>query len=116
MILHRLRRTTPKVVHDLAPAGAAWLDAGRGRQFIPPWAREPEAQRQVAARSPLLAGTDIDPAIRERPVMQNRIIGLGGSFPFRDGSFQLATANMVVAHVPKPAAFLRDVHGIPATD
>ena len=49
---------------------------------------------------------DIDPAIH------NCAIGLGGSFPFRDESVQLVTANMVLECVPDPVAFLRDVNRI----
>jgi len=93
-------------------SGTRWLDVGCGRQVVPEFAMTAEEQEALVSRASFLAGVDVDPAIREHPLLTARVIALGGSLPFAPDSFDLVTANMVVEHVSIPVAFLKDVYRV----
>jgi SAM-dependent methyltransferase len=48
----------------------------------------------------------------EHPLLNARVMGLGGTSPFREKSFDLVTANMVVEHVDECSKFLGDIFRI----
>jgi ubiquinone/menaquinone biosynthesis C-methylase UbiE len=52
---------------------------------------------------------DVDDAIIEHPLLSAKVKGIGGKLPFRNGAFDLVTANMVVEHVDDCPAFLDDI-------
>ncbi len=60
----------------------------------------------------MLVGVDVDKALWEHPLIRDRVVGLGGQLPFRDGAFDLVTANMVTEHVPAPDEFLADIRRV----
>lgn len=89
--------------------GARWLEVGCGRCIVPYWAMPEAEQRTLVSRCASLTGIDVDEAIREHCLLTAKVIGLGGSLPFRDDSFELVTANWVVEHVTDCPAFLSDI-------
>ena len=89
--------------------GARWLEVGCGRCVVPNWAMSEAEQRTMVSRCASLTGIDVDEAIREHPLLTFKVIGLAGSLPYRDASFDLVTANMVVEHVSDCPAFLADI-------
>jgi 2-polyprenyl-3-methyl-5-hydroxy-6-metoxy-1,4-benzoquinol methylase len=89
--------------------GIRWLDVGCGYQILPDWAMAQDAQRKLVASAATLAGVDVDPRIAEHPLLTYRVAALGGALPFRDQSFDLITANMVVEHIEQPEKFLADM-------
>ena len=89
--------------------GIRWLDVGCGYQILPDWALSQEAQRELVKAVAMLAGIDVDQRIQDHPLLTHRVQGLGGSLPFRDNTFDLVTANMVVEHIDKPQNFLADI-------
>lgn len=91
------------------PEGARWLDVGCGRCVVPYWAMPEAEQRALVSRGVSLIGIDVDAAIRDHALLNAKVIGLAGSLPYRDQSFDLVTANMVVEHVDDCAAFLADI-------
>jgi SAM-dependent methyltransferase len=89
-------------------ARGRWLDAGCGRRSLPEW-RSHEL-RHVVDRGAILFGCDADLfALTERhdpgPVCGATLEQL----PFRDGSFDLVSANMVFEHLVKPEATVREL-------
>ena len=92
--------------------GNRWLDIGCGRQIVPAFAASLDQQREVAARTKLLVGMDVDPAIHDHPLLQERVMGWGDALPFADSSFDLITANMVMEHVKEPARILSEVRRV----
>ena len=47
--------------------------------------------------------------IAEHPLLTHRVKAFGDRLPFRNSSFDIITANMVMEHVQDPEAFLREV-------
>jgi SAM-dependent methyltransferase len=95
----------------LVPAAARWLDIGCGHEHLPAWL--PEAERRLDPGTTLSVGADPDLAsLGRHPTLTHRVGALGEALPFRTGSFDLVTANMVLEHVKDPAAFLAEVRRV----
>lgn len=92
--------------------GIRWLDVGCGYQILPFWAMSEEAQRELVKSVGMLAGIDVDERIKDHPLLTYRVEGLGGSLPFRDATFDLVTANMVIEHIEDPQKFLADIRRV----
>lgn len=89
--------------------GVRWLDVGCGYQILPFWAMSEDGQRELVSPVGMLTGIDVDERIKDHPLLTYRVEGLGGALPFRDATFDLVTANMVVEHIEKPKDFLADM-------
>jgi ubiquinone/menaquinone biosynthesis C-methylase UbiE len=89
-----------------------WLEVGCGRQILPDWAMPVDEQKRLISAASLVVGIDVDPAIFQHTLLRDRVVGLGGVLPFRDGIFDLVSANMVVEHLAHPEAFLADVYRV----
>jgi len=89
--------------------GIRWLDVGCGYQILPEWALAEDAQRKLVASVATLTGVDVDKRIKDHPLLTYRVEALGGALPFRDQTFDLITANMVVEHIERPEKFLADM-------
>jgi ubiquinone/menaquinone biosynthesis C-methylase UbiE len=98
------------VLQQVVSPGARWLDVGCGRQILPDWAMPLAAQHALVRRAGSIVGIDVDAALAEHPLLTHKVKAFGGSVPFRDNSFDLVTANMVVEHVDNPVSFLSEVH------
>ncbi len=85
-----------------------WLDLGCGHQVFADWMdRE---QREVVSDVRLAVGMDYDlPSLRKHQVISNRLAGDIARLPFRDGTFDLVSANMVVEHLADPTASLSEI-------
>lgn len=92
-------------------SGARWLDLGCGAHLLPSWRRE--SARRLVDRAGRVVGADLDlPALRRNPDVPHRVLAGVPSLPFRDGSFDLLTANMVVEHLDQPAVDFREVRRV----
>jgi SAM-dependent methyltransferase len=79
----------------------AWLDLGCGHQILPLWRAEQE--QQLVARCKRVVGIDADrPSLSKHRTIKLRVAGDIGRLPWRDASFSLVTANMVVEHLDAP--------------
>jgi len=101
-----------RVLRSYVEGASRWLEVGCGRQVLPSWAMPLEEQRQMVSRASLFVGIDPCPAIREHPLLREKVIALAGALPFKEGSFDLVTANMVLEHAREPAEFLADVRRV----
>ena len=89
---------------ELRP-GAAWLEAGCGWKVLPEWRME--AEQELVARAALPIGCDIDaPAIARHRTIKPRVICSLNALPFKDGSLDLISCNMVMEHVDHPTMVL----------
>jgi ubiquinone/menaquinone biosynthesis C-methylase UbiE len=89
-----------------------WLDLGCGHQILPAWMPQADQdQSELTQLCELIIGLDRDHSgMRKHKFIHRRILGDLEHLPFRSGTFNLVTANMVVEHVKDPASLLREVH------
>ena len=106
------RRIVPELRHaqaryhealrELAGSQPRWLDLGCGWHLLREWQEEEE--RALVSTVPLLVGLEPDKeALRKHRTIEDRVVGTASMLPFRDHSFDLVSANMVVEHLEEPA-------------
>ena len=87
-----------------------WLDVGCGWHFDWPW--EPAREAELTLRANVF-GLDIDSdAIMRHRSIKNRTVGALERLAFRDSSFDVVTANVVMEHVKYPALVLSEIHRV----
>ncbi|TMQ13401.1 MAG: class I SAM-dependent methyltransferase [Deltaproteobacteria bacterium] len=118
-ILARSLRARPRVrkySHDLyehvlesgVRGDTEWLDLGCGHQILPLWRAEQEKRLVERCRS--VVGIDADrPSLSKHRSIKLRVAGNIGRLPWRDESFTLVTANMVVEHLDAPGAQFAEI-------
>jgi SAM-dependent methyltransferase len=95
-------------VRSRVNAQSRWLDLGCGHQIFPAWTKTDEGTLTRTAR--FTAGVDCDCAsIRHHKSIRQLAAGDIGALPFRDGAFNLISANMVVEHLWEPIRNLQEV-------
>jgi ubiquinone/menaquinone biosynthesis C-methylase UbiE len=90
--------------------GGSWLDMGCGRQVLPDWI---PGQTSLLATAKLTVGMDYTKeSFKGNQQLSNFVVGDIEHVPFAAETFNMVSANMVVEHLEKPAAALREVHRI----
>jgi SAM-dependent methyltransferase len=102
-----------KLITCLTPR-TRWLDLGCGHQLLPDWMPNWQIdQAAIVKRCQMVVGIDGDfPSLVKHQAIRNRVRGNIELLPFRNETFDLVTANVVVEHVEDPAALLTEIHRI----
>jgi ubiquinone/menaquinone biosynthesis C-methylase UbiE len=88
-----------------------WLDLGCGHQILPFWRVEEE--KKLVQRCKSVVGIDYDlDSLRNHSNVSRRVRGSITSLPFKNGTFTLVTANMVVEHLENPGEQFREVNRV----
>ena len=102
------QRRYARIVQSHVGSETRWLDVGCGHQLWPEWI---PGQAECAARAQVLVGLDPDAdSVRRNRFVHHRVVGL--QLPFRDGSFNLVTANMVFEHLEHPEQVLAEIRRV----
>lgn len=88
--------------------GSAWLDLGCGHHVLPLWRGEQE--KELVGQPRIAVGLDYDlRSLLQHRSLRNRVRGVINALPFREGAFDLVTANMVVEHLDSPDVQYREI-------
>lgn len=105
---HEIYETT---LSDLLDGRPCWLDIGCGHQVFPPWRASQE--KHLVQSVPLVVGLDYDHASLVRHgTIRARVRADVEVLPFKDRSFDLVTANMLLEHVREPARLVREAYRV----
>lgn len=89
-------------------AESYWLDLGCGHRIVPAWTGFDETI--LSGRAGFLVGVDRDlESLLRHQNLDAKVIADIDALPFRPGTFNLVTANMVVEHLQEPSANLREI-------
>jgi ubiquinone/menaquinone biosynthesis C-methylase UbiE len=99
------------VLKNLVSSETQWLDLGCGHQVLPFWREEEE--RNLVARCGMIVGMDYDLlSLQKHRSVSLRVRGHINSLPFKEGHFDLVTANMVVEHLAEPSVQFREIYRV----
>ena len=102
------QHTYEEVLNDVVKSDIKWLDLGCGHQVLPAWRFEQE--KSLIAKAGMVVGIDADlPSVEKHRSVRLRFVGNISALPFRECSFDLITANMVVEHLDNPLVQFQEV-------
>lgn len=95
-------------------SATVWLDLGCGWQLLREWLPNGEAdQSRLSGLARRLVGIDaVVNDLSRNPYVHDKVAGNILALPFRDNSFNLVTAQMVVEHLQRPVELLREVRRV----
>ena len=99
-----------EILESHVPANGRWLELGCGHQILPDWIHgSTEIAASLVSQTKETAGLDpVFDSIRNHRTIRDRVVAAIEHSPFRDKSFDLVTANMVMEHVQDPAAAISE--------
>lgn len=88
-----------------------WLDVGCGRRPFPDWM--PQHEARVLGAAGRAVGVDLDiSSLRDHDAYRQKLAASAEALPFPDGTFDVASANMVVEHLAEPASALVEIRRV----
>ena len=109
--LQNSQYTYYNALKKLLKSSTVWLDLGCGHQVFGDWMMAQQAEVIASVRQVVGFELTLD-SLRQHKGYRDKVLGGPGPLPFKDESFDLITANMVVEHVEDPPAMLREVRRI----
>ena len=97
-----------RVLRETVAGRGRWLDLGCGHQLLPSW-RAAEAERLARSVGQLVGADYCLDSLRQHGNINQRVRADITSLPFRDGAFDVVTANMVLEHVKDPAQLFQEI-------
>jgi len=98
-------------LESLIRPGTHWLDLGCGRRTLPVYFQEVE--RRLIERCEIVVGIDGDfRSLSENSSLLYRVKGEATRLPFRDHSFDVVSANMVLEHLEDPVASFKELRRV----
>lgn len=95
------QRIYEEVLNEYVNFDKKWLDLGCGQHILPLW--RSEAEGNLVKRSKTIVGLDYDyHSLKMHKNISLKVRGDVTKLPFKDNSFDLVTANMVVEHLTMP--------------
>jgi ubiquinone/menaquinone biosynthesis C-methylase UbiE len=92
----------------LVQPGCRWLDIGAGTTLHEGWLGVKAAE--LADKAQFLVGCDVvETHLARNTLLHSATVSDAAQLPFRDCSFNLVTANMVVEHLANPESVFRQV-------
>jgi ubiquinone/menaquinone biosynthesis C-methylase UbiE len=97
-----------EVLNKVVKDDIKWLDLGCGHQVLPAWRFEQE--KKLIEKAGMVVGIDADlPSVEKHRSVHLKLVGNISALPFRENSFDLITANMVVEHLDNPVLQFHEV-------
>jgi len=97
-----------EVLENTATPTTEWLDVGCGHQLLPEWRFVQE--QALVAKVKRIVGLDPDlPSLLKHRSIRLLVNADVAKLPFKDATFDLVTANMVVEHLSDPVAQFQEI-------
>lgn len=89
-----------------------WLDLGCGHNILPPW--RSDIEKYITKHCcKMVVGIDYDiDSLKKHENISYKIRGNISELPFKDNSFDIVTANMVLEHVMDPESTFKEINRI----
>ena len=102
------------VLRSHIKSNTRWLDLGCGYKLFSKYLPDSEqSQNELVQLAELVVGIDADSeVVKKNRKIPFKAVGDIEKLPFKDNSFNLVTANMVVEHVSNPQVLLSEINRI----
>lgn len=97
-----------EILQNHVKKGIHWLDLGCGHNFFPNWLGTDEQKKLLANKPRIVVGIDSYRELYLHPYLRYKVAGNISYLPFKDNSFDLLTAQMVMEHISEPRLVLNE--------